>query len=72
MTPAQCRAARAMLNVKAADLAKLSGVSAKSLWSFENERSNLTRGNHELLQRALERLGVEFMAERDGVMRSTA
>jgi transcriptional regulator with XRE-family HTH domain len=61
--------ARAMLNVKLADLAKLSGVSAKSLWSFEAERSNMTRGNDELVLRAFERLGVEFMDERDGVMR---
>lgn len=69
MTPAQCRMARALLNIKLADLAKLSGVSAKSLWSFEAGRSALTRGNRELVLRTFERLGVEFMNERDGVMR---
>jgi transcriptional regulator with XRE-family HTH domain len=68
MTPVQCRMARVLLDLKLDDLAKLSGVSARALWSFEMGRSKLMRANHEALQRTLERLGAEFL-EDDGVKR---
>lgn len=57
-----------MLDLRLADIAKNSGVSAKSIWSFETGRSKLIRANHEALQRTLERMGAEFL-EDDGVKR---
>jgi DNA-binding XRE family transcriptional regulator len=68
MTPVQCRMARTLLDLKLDDLAKLSGVSAKSIWSFETGPSEFIRANHEALQRTLERMGAEFL-EDDGVKR---
>jgi transcriptional regulator with XRE-family HTH domain len=60
--------ARALLDLKLDDLAKLSGVSAKSIWSFEHGRTQITRPNHDALVRTLEQLGAEFL-EDDGVKR---
>ena len=60
--------ARILLDVKRADLAKLSGVSEKAINNFEMGYSKLMRANHEALQKTLERLGVEFL-EDDGVKR---
>ena len=68
MTPVQSRMARTLLDLKRADLAKLSGVSEKAIGNFETGRSKLIRANHDALQRALEGLGVEFL-EGDGVKR---
>ena len=60
--------ARILLDLKRADLAKLSGVSEKAIGNFETGRSRLIRANYETLQRTLENLGVEFM-DGDGVKR---
>lgn len=68
MSPMQSRLARTLLELKLADVAKLSGVSSKSIWSFEHGRSQLMRANHEALVRTYERLGVEFL-EGDGIKR---
>jgi transcriptional regulator with XRE-family HTH domain len=68
MTPVQCRMARTLLDIKLTDLAKLSGVGAKTIWNFENKRTQITRPNHDTLVRTFEQLGVEFL-ERDGVQR---
>jgi transcriptional regulator with XRE-family HTH domain len=68
MTPIQCRLARTLLDIKRADLAKLSGVSEKAIANFETGRTKLIRANHETLLKTLERMGVEFL-EGDGVRR---
>lgn len=69
MTPAQCRMARALLDLKRADLAKLAGVSEKTIGDYERGQRTMLRTHVEAVRRTLERLGVEFMADRDGVMR---
>jgi transcriptional regulator with XRE-family HTH domain len=71
MSPIQCRMARTLLDLKRADLAKLSGVSEKAIGNFETGRTHLIRANHETLQRTLEKLGVEF-TDGDGVKRREA
>lgn len=68
MMPVQCRMARILLDLKRAELAKLSGVSERAIGNFETGRSKLIRANHEMLQRTLEKLGVEFL-ENDGIRR---
>lgn len=67
-SPAQLRAARALLNIGRDDLAKLSGVSERAIGNYEMERSKFIRSNREAVRKALEQLGVEFL-EGDGVKR---
>jgi transcriptional regulator with XRE-family HTH domain len=68
MTPIQCRLARTLLDIKRADLAKLSGVSEKAIANFETGRTTLIRANYDVLRKTLERMGVEF-TDGDGVKR---
>jgi DNA-binding XRE family transcriptional regulator len=65
-TPAQTRAARAMLNMSREDLARLSGVSKRAIANFEAEATQLMRLNHQAVRQTLERAGVEF-DDRGGV-----
>ena len=68
MSQAQCRAARALLNLKRDDLAKLAGVSEGALGNYEREKTGMMRHNMEAVRRTLEGLGLEFLP-RDGVAR---
>jgi transcriptional regulator with XRE-family HTH domain len=68
MTPMQLRLARTLAEISRADLAKLSGVSEKAIGNYERGQTQLMRANRELVRRALEQLGVEFL-EGDGVKR---
>ena len=63
MTPAQCRAARAMFRIKRDTLAHEAGVSVQLIDRFENERpnSNLRRTSLDKLRGALEAAGAVFM-----------
>lgn len=63
VTPAQARAARALLNISQRDLAAASGVSRRTILSFENEQRNLIPATRDALQRALEAAGVRFLGE---------
>lgn len=69
MTPAQCRAARALLDVNLDWLAARSGVSRRAIAYFEAGKTVPIRNNLAAIKQALEEEGIEFMAERDGVMR---
>lgn len=62
-TPAQCRAARAMLNMSRDELSRLSGVSKRAIASFEAETTKLMRLNHQAVRQTLERAGVEFTGD---------
>lgn len=66
ITPAQCRAARALLAINQDELAQASGVGKRTIVSFESSRSAPIRANLSALQRALEGAGIEFLNE-DGV-----
>ena len=60
MTPAQCRAARGLLNWDEERLAAYAAVNVSCIRDFETERP-VHRTIVETIGRALERAGVEFM-----------
>lgn len=66
LTPAQCRMARAALEIGVRDLAKLAGVSAMTVTRFENGRSEGYPATLGKIRAALEAAGVEFIAENGG------
>ncbi len=66
ITAATCRAARALLNISQAELARLSGVSARTIASFEGEEARTIAANLAMIKAALEGAGVEFL-DGDGV-----
>jgi transcriptional regulator with XRE-family HTH domain len=59
--PAQCRAARALLNWSQADLVKHSGVSAKSIADYERGATNPYGRTLTALIATLEAAGIEFI-----------
>jgi transcriptional regulator with XRE-family HTH domain len=63
MTPAQCRAARALLAMHQADLAEKAKVARKTLADFEGGKSTPQPRTLDAIQRALEEAGVEFIPE---------
>ena len=66
ITPAQCRAARALLNWRLPDLAERAGVSVSTVNSFELEQRKPMPANLKTIQKALEDAGVEFIPENGG------
>jgi transcriptional regulator with XRE-family HTH domain len=60
MTPAQCRAARALVDITQDRLAELSGVSKRTIAHFEAGQRSPIPANLAALQKALEGTGVEF------------
>lgn len=70
-TPAQCRAARALVGMTRDELARQSGVSKRAIAAFEAGESRLMRLNHEAVRQTLEPAGVQF-TEGDGVRRREA
>lgn len=62
LTQQQCKAARALLDITAAKLAELAGVSPDTMRSFESGRSKtLSRENEALIREALSSEGIQFM-----------
>ncbi|WGJ13774.1 XRE family transcriptional regulator [Methylocapsa sp. D3K7] len=66
ITPAQCRAGRGLVRWNQDDLAREAAVSVVTVRNFENEKSVPQRATLEVMQRALEKAGVEFIAENGG------
>ncbi|KAA2234804.1 helix-turn-helix domain-containing protein [Salinarimonas soli] len=65
LTPAQCRAARALLDWTQAELSSKSGLSAVSIRAFE--KGGVIRGsNARKLQSIFESAGIEFIPENGG------
>jgi len=60
ITPAQIRAARALLNWGQDRLSERSGVSITTIGNIETERTSPHRSSAAAIQRALEEAGVEF------------
>jgi DNA-binding XRE family transcriptional regulator len=60
ITPAQCRAARGLVDMDQAVLADGALVSRSVIIDFEKERRVPTRNNLASIQRVLEAAGVEF------------
>jgi transcriptional regulator with XRE-family HTH domain len=68
MTPAQCRAARGLLNWNQDEVALAARVSVVTVRNFENDKSTPQRATLDVIQRAFEAAGVEFTnGERPGV-----
>lgn len=65
LTPAQCRAARALLNWTQADLADRTSISAVSLRAFE-KGGEMRDSNRRLVLLTFEAAGVQFIPENGG------
>lgn len=70
LTPDQCRAARALLNITQGELAETSGLSAQAVGGFESGTAEPRAATLRTLRETLERAGVEFGPD-DGVKRRT-
>ncbi|NYT36065.1 XRE family transcriptional regulator [Allopusillimonas soli] len=66
ITGAQCCAARALVEVTIAKLARRSGVDARTIESFEQKADEPDSGTIQLLQSTLEDLGAVFIPENGG------
>lgn len=67
LTPAQCRAARALLDWSQQDLAKAARLGLSTIRDFEKGRRVPTHNNLQGIKLALERSGVEIGAEKSSV-----
>jgi transcriptional regulator with XRE-family HTH domain len=66
ITSAQCRAARGLLDWTQQDLADRAGVGIVTVRQVESGLSEPRRATLEVIRRALERAGVEFIDENGG------
>ncbi len=66
ITPAQCRAARGLLGLTQAEVAKVSGVSLRTIAHFEAGERRPISANLKAIQQMLEKSGVRFIAENGG------
>ncbi|MEX6506967.1 helix-turn-helix domain-containing protein [Jiella sp. M17.18] len=64
--PAQCRAARALVEMDQAELAKRANVSRNTVVDFEKGRRTPNTNNLAAILSALQEAGVEFIAENGG------
>lgn len=66
ITPAQCRAARALLNWSQPDLAKAATLGLSTIVDFERSRREISIAAATVIETALKKGGVEFIAENGG------
>lgn len=60
ITPAQCRAARGLVEMTQGTLAEAASITKNVIIDFEKSRRVPTRNNLAAIQRVLEKAGVEF------------
>ncbi|QNQ40040.1 helix-turn-helix domain-containing protein [Brucella intermedia] len=63
ISPAQCRAARALLAWSQSDLCEAANVGRATLANFESEKSTPYERTLRDIQSALEKAGIEFLGE---------
>jgi transcriptional regulator with XRE-family HTH domain len=66
MSPAQCRAARAILNMTQPRLGQIAKLGLSTIVDFEKTRRQVSDEAIDAIQTALERSGVEFISENGG------
>ena len=66
ITPAQCRAARALLKWNQDDLAKRSEISPNTIKKFETEATSPHKSTLKILRQTLESAGVAFLDDNGG------
>ena len=66
MTPAQCRAARALIPVSQDALAAASGVAKRTIASFESGTAQPYARTLAAIRAALEAAGIQFIDENGG------
>lgn len=66
MTPALCRAARALLDISQPELAELAGVGLSTVYDFEKERRSVSARSVSVMKVALENAGIQFIPENGG------
>jgi transcriptional regulator with XRE-family HTH domain len=67
MTPAQCRAARALLGITQSQLAHASRLGLSTVVDFEKGRRIVSEEAVKAIQTALQRAGIEFTVENAAV-----
>jgi DNA-binding transcriptional regulator YiaG len=63
ISPAQCKAARALLGITQPELAALASLGLSTVVDFEKGRRQLSEAAVEALQNALEHAGIKFIPE---------
>jgi len=66
MTPAQCRAGRALIEWTQPNLAEAAGLGLSTVVDFERARRSVSPEAIAAIRKALEAAGVEFIAENGG------
>jgi transcriptional regulator with XRE-family HTH domain len=66
LTPAQCRAARGLINWSQLDLAQAAGVGIVTVRQLEAGANAPRRATMDVIRRAFERAGVDFIDENGG------
>jgi DNA-binding transcriptional regulator YiaG len=66
MSPAQCRAGRALLDMTQSQLAELAKLGLSTVVDFEKGRRQVSQAAVETIQSALQRAGVDFIEENGG------
>lgn len=66
ISPAQCKAARALIDLKQPDLAEAAGLGLSTVVDFERERRQVSEEAVDALVKALRNAGVEFIPENGG------
>ncbi len=66
ISPAQCRAGRALLEITQTKLAASAGLGLSTVVDFEKQRRQVSPESVESICRALVRAGVEFIDENGG------
>ncbi len=66
ITPAQCRAARGLLGWSQQELAKCARIGIVTVYQFEAGVSQPRRATLEVIERAFESAGIQFIDENGG------